>query len=162
MREADMANAGQDRPSPLPWPPIIYAAALIACWILEASITLPRLPESLIVRWIGAVVFLAGLGLGLKGFADLRAAGTTMHPTDTASALVTDGIYARTRNPLYLAALIAFVGLGLALRSTWLLIAVPGVAIALTRLAIEPEEAYLARRFGAAYLNYTSRVRRWI
>jgi protein-S-isoprenylcysteine O-methyltransferase Ste14 len=153
MREADMANAGQDRPSPLPWPPIIYAAALIACWILEASITLPRLPESLIVRWIGAVVFLAGLGLGLKGFADLRAAGTTMHPTDTASALVTDGIYARTRNPLYLAALIAFVGLGLALRSTWLLIAVPGVAIALTRLAIEPEEAYLARRFGAAYLN---------
>jgi protein-S-isoprenylcysteine O-methyltransferase Ste14 len=157
-----MADAGQDRPSPLPWPPIIYAAALVACWILEALIALPRLPESLIIRWIGAVVFLAGLGLGLKGFEDLRAAGTTMQPTGTASALVTDGIYARTRNPLYLAALIAFAGLGLALRSTWLVFAVPGVAIALTRLAIEPEEAYLARRFGATYLNYTSRVRRWI
>lgn len=157
-----MADAGQDRPSPLPWPPIIYAGALVACWILEALIALPRLPESLIIRWMGAVVFLAGLGLGLKGFADLRAAGTTMHPTGTASALVTDGIYARTRNPLYLAALIAFAGLGLALRSTWLLFAVPGVAIALTRLAIEPEEAYLARRFGPAYLSYTARVRRWI
>ncbi len=157
-----MADAGQDRPSPLPWPPIIYAAALVACWILEALIALPRLPESLVIRWIGAVVFLAGLGLGLKGFADLRAAGTTMHPTGSASALVTDGIYARTRNPLYLAALIAFAGLGLALRSTWLLVAVPCVAMALTRLAIEPEETYLARRFGVAYLNYTSRVRRWI
>lgn len=157
-----MADTPQDRPSSVPWPPIIYAAALVACWSLEALIALPRLPESLIVRWIGAVLFLAGLGLGLKGFADLRAAGTTMHPSGAASALVTEGIYARTRNPLYLAALIAFAGLGLALRSTWLLIAAPCVAVALTRLAIEPEEAYLARRFGAAYLNYTSRVRRWI
>ena len=73
--------------------------------------------------------------IGLKGFADLRAAGTTMHPTGTASALVTDGVYARTRNPLYLAALIAFAGLGLALRSTWLLIAVPcvGAGVAAAR-----------------------------
>lgn len=157
-----MTDARQDRPSPLPWPPIIYAAALVACWVLESLVTLPRLPESLVIRWIGAVVFLAGLGLGLKGFADLRAAGTTMHPTGTASALVTDGVYARTRNPLYLAALIAFAGLGLALRSTWLLIAVPCVGIALARLAIEPEEAYLARRFGPTYLAYASRVRRWI
>ena len=157
-----MLDTRQDRPSPLPWPPIIYAVTLVACWILGSLITLPRVPESLIIRWFGAVVFLAGVGLGLKGFADLRAAGTTMHPTGTASALVTDGVYARTRNPLYLGALIAFAGLGLALRSTWLLLAVPCVAVALTRLAIEPEEAYLARRVGPAYLAYASRVRRWI
>jgi protein-S-isoprenylcysteine O-methyltransferase Ste14 len=157
-----MTDIGQDRPSPLPWPPIIYAIALAAWWILESIIVLPRLPESLILRWIGAVVFLAGLGLGLKGFADLRAAGTTMHPTGVASALVTDGAYAWSRNPLYMAALIAFAGLGLALRSTWLLISVPCMAVALSRLAIEPEEAYLARRFGGAYLQYTARVRRWI
>lgn len=157
-----MSDIRQDRPSPLPWPPIIYAGALIACWVLEALIALPRLPESLIIRWIGAVIFLAGLGLALKGVADLRAAGTTLHPTGAASALVTDGVYSWSRNPLYLAALIAFAGLGLALRSTWLLVSVPCVAIALSRLAIEPEEAYLARRFGGAYLQYTSRVRRWI
>ena len=157
-----MTDIRQDRPSPLPWPPIIYAIALAACWILESIIVLPRLPESLILRWIGAVVFLAGLGLGLKGFTDLRAAGTTMHPTGAASALVTDGVYAWSRNPLYMAALIAFAGLGLALRSTWLLISVPCMAVALSRLAIEPEEAYLARRFGGAYLQYTARVRRWI
>ncbi len=157
-----MTDARQDRPSSLPWPPIIYAAALVACWGLESLVTLPRLPESLVIRWIGAVVFLSGLGLGLKGFADLRAAGTTMHPTGIASALVTGGVYAWSRNPLYLAALIAFAGLGLALRSTWLLIAAPCVGIALTRLAIEPEEAYLVRRFGPTYLAYASRVRRWI
>ena len=61
-----------------------------------------------------------------------------------------------------LAALIAFFGLGLALRSTWLLVAVPAVAVALTKLAIEPEEAYLERRFGEAYRGYKAQVRRWI
>ena len=151
-----------DRPSSHPWPPIIYAAALAGCWIMESLVTLPRLPESLVIRWFGAVIVLGGIGLGLKGVADLRAAGTTMHPTGAAFALVTNGLYGWSRNPLYLAALIGSAGLGLALRSTWLLISVPCMAIALSRLAIEPEEAYLARRFGGAYLQYTSRVRRWI
>ena len=157
-----MSDIRQDRPSTLPWPPIIYAAALAACWILEAVITLPRLPESLVIRWIGAVVVLASVGLALKAVADLRAAGTTVHPTGAATTLVTEGVYAWSRNPLYVTALIAFAGLGLALRSTWLLLSIPLVAIALTRLAIEPEEAHLARRFGGAYLRYTARVRRWI
>ena len=157
-----MTDIRHDRPSTLPWPPIIYAAALAGCWTMESLITLPRLPESLVIRWFGAVVVLGGIGLGLKGVADLRAAGTTMHPTGAASVLVMDGVYGWSRNPLYLAVLIVFAGLGLALRSTWLLISVPCMAIALLRLAIEPEEAYLVRRFGGAYLQYTSRVRRWI
>lgn len=157
-----MSDTRQDRPNTLPWPPIIYAGTLAACWVLEKLIALPRLPESLVIRWIGAVIVLASIGLALKAAADLRAAGTTLHPTGAATALVTEGVYAWSRNPLYLTALIAFAGLGLALRSTWLLLSIPLVAIALTRLAIEPEEAHLARRFGGAYLRYTARVRRWI
>lgn len=157
-----MSSTLHDRPSTVPWPPIIYAATLAAAWLLESWLPLPTLPESLLLRWIGAVIFLAALGLGLAGAMALRAAGTTFDPTRPADALATQGIYARTRNPLYVAALIAFLGLGLALRSTWLLIAVPAVAVALVKLAIEPEEAYLERRFGEAYRRYRARVRRWI
>jgi protein-S-isoprenylcysteine O-methyltransferase Ste14 len=152
----------QDRPSTVPWPPIIYAAALAAAWVLESWVPLPPLPESLLVRWIGVALFLAGLGLGLTGFMALRDAGTTFDPTGSADALATQGLYARSRNPLYLAALIAFAGLGLGLRSTWLLVSVPMIAFALSRLAIEPEEAYLQRRFGQSYRDYAARVRRWI
>ena len=157
-----MAQIPDDRPSSIPWPPIIYAATLAAAWLLESWLPLPALPESLLARWIGAAVFLGGLGLGLMGLMALRAAGTTFDPTGPADALATHGLYARSRNPLYLAALIAFLGLGLALRSTWLLIAVPAVAVALVKLAIGPEEAYLERRFGEAYRRYRAGVRRWI
>jgi protein-S-isoprenylcysteine O-methyltransferase Ste14 len=135
---------------------------LAGVWILEHWLPLPALPESLLTRWFGGVLFLAGLGLGLRGLMALRAAGTTFDPTGPADALATQGLYARSRNPLYLAALIAFFGLGLALRSTWLLAAVPAVAVALIKLAIEPEEAYLERRFGEAYRRYKAQVRRWI
>ena len=54
-----MAQAPEDRPSDKPWPPIIYAAALAACWLIERLISLPRLPESLVLRWIGAVIVIA-------------------------------------------------------------------------------------------------------
>lgn len=157
-----MRQAPKDRPSDRPWPPIIYAAALLACWLLEWLLPLPTLPESLLVRWFGAVIFLGGIGLGLFGLFALRAEGTTFDPTGSAAALATQGVYSWSRNPLYLAALIAFLGLGLALRSTWLLVAVPAVAVALLELAIRPEEAYLERRFGEHYRRYKARVRRWI
>jgi protein-S-isoprenylcysteine O-methyltransferase Ste14 len=157
-----MAQAPEDRPSDKPWPPIVYAAALAACWLIESLISLPRLPESLILRWIGAVVVIAGVGLALTAFMELRSEGTTFNPTGSANALANEGIYAYSRNPMYLAALIAFTGLGLALRSTALLLAVPAMAVALTKLAIEPEEAYLERRFGERYRRYKARVRRWI
>lgn len=157
-----MPSSSVDRPSTIPWPPIIYGAALAGAWLLETWLPLPSLPESLLVRWIGAAVFLTGLGVGLAGFMALRAVGTTFDPTGAADALATEGLYAYTRNPLYLAALIGFFGLGLALRSTWLLVAVPAVSFALIKLAIEPEEAYLERRFGQTYRNYAARVRRWI
>jgi protein-S-isoprenylcysteine O-methyltransferase Ste14 len=157
-----MSPSTEDRPSTIPWPPIIYAIALAGAWLLESWLPLPALAESLLVRWLGAVIFLCGLGLGLMGLMALRAVGTTFDPTGPAYALATQGLYALSRNPLYLSALIAFIGLGLALRSTWLFVAVPAVAVALTKLAIEPEEAYLERRFGEPYRRYKAQVRRWI
>ena len=45
----------EDRPSSIPWPPIIYAVALAGAWLLESWLPLPALPENLLVRWFGAV-----------------------------------------------------------------------------------------------------------
>jgi protein-S-isoprenylcysteine O-methyltransferase Ste14 len=72
------------------------------------------------------------------------------------------GIYRISRNPMYLGAVLAFAGFGLARHWTWLIVLTPVMAAAIQRLAIVREEAYLERRFGAAYLDYKSRVRRWI
>jgi hypothetical protein len=59
---------------------------------------------------------------------------------------------------------LAFVYLGIAIagQSVWALILLPVVLAIIQRWAIEPEEKFLERRFGAAYISYKEKVRRWI
>jgi len=72
-----------------------------------------------------------------------------------ASSLVIAGPYKITRNPMYLGLAFVYLGIGLADQSVWALVLLPVVLV-------EPEEAFLERRFGADYINYQERVTRWI
>jgi protein-S-isoprenylcysteine O-methyltransferase Ste14 len=76
--------------------------------------------------------------------------------------VITTGVFGISRNPLYLASVLLFGGLALALNSLWSLIALL-VSIALCqRVLILPEEKYLTAKFGAEYQAYTATVRRWL
>lgn len=88
---------------------------------------------------------------------------TTFHPEhpDRTSALVTDGVYALSRNPMYVA-----LALALAAHAVWTgrartLLAVPGFLLTL-RPQVDAEEQALVRLFGDPYLDYTRRVPRWL
>lgn len=152
-----------DRPNRIPWPPLIEVGILATAAVLEAwGPKLPLWPESLVVRWLGWALVLIGVGTAIAGLMQFRAEDTTPNPAGRASALAVGGVYRFTRNPMYLGVLIAFLGLALAWRSAWLLVLLPPMAYALTKLAIEREEAYLEHRFGDAYRDYKSRTRRWI
>jgi protein-S-isoprenylcysteine O-methyltransferase Ste14 len=63
---------------------------------------------------------------------------------------------------MYLGLTVILLGIGLATGSIWFFIGMAIAMFAVTKLAIEKEEIYLADKFGAAYLDYKSRVRRWI
>jgi len=153
----------QDRPNRIPWPPIVYAAVLLGAWLLQRFVPLPAsMPRDFPINLIGWLLFAAGIAAGLAGIFQFGALGTTVDPTGRASSLAASGIYAYTRNPMYLGAVLAFVGLSFALGSYWLLILTLVMIVLLTKLAIEPEEAYLSRRFGADYAAYRTKVRRWL
>lgn len=157
-----MDETNLDRPNTIHWPPILYGAVILIAWVLERLVPLQLIGESLLLRWFGGLILLLGAWLALAALFRFHEIGTPFDPTGQATALATEGVYAYTRNPMYVGALICFFGLGLALRSSWLLILVPPLGIALLKLAIEREEAYLKRRFGAAYDAYAARVRRWL
>lgn len=157
-----MGETDVDRPNHIHWPPILYGAVILAAWALERFVPLQLIGESLLLRWCGGLIFLLGAWLAIAALFRFHEIGTPFDPTGQATALATEGVYAYTRNPMYVGALVCFLGLGLALRSSWLLILVPLLAVGLLKLAIEREEAYLKRRFGAAYDAYAARVRRWL
>src|SRR5205814_9462471 len=103
-------------------------------------------------RLAGIAVFAAAVAVGVSGAVAFRRRGTPVKVTEPTRALVVGGVYAYTRNPLYLGSTVGLVGVALVVDSLWFLIATPLSAFAITKLAIEREEEYLARRFGDAYL----------
>ena len=159
-----MAAPDDDRPSGFPWPPVLLMAAIAVPLALDRFVL--RLPvpfaELAAVDFLGMTLLLAGLVLMIWAAIQFRTHQTSIRPDRGSNALVGAGPFAFSRNPIYLAEVVALVGAGVGFNRLWLLLAAPVFAFSVARLAIEREEAYLERRFGAAYLDYKSRVRRWI
>jgi protein-S-isoprenylcysteine O-methyltransferase Ste14 len=155
-------NDYKDRPNTIHWPPALYLLTLAAAYLLQRIVPLPTWIPQPYANQIGWPLFLFGVMVGCVAIFGFRQIGTPVDPTARAARLATDGIYAVTRNPMYVGAVIALLGVGIARGSSWLLILTCGLPLALTRLAIEREEAHLDSRFGDEYRRYKSRVRRWL
>jgi protein-S-isoprenylcysteine O-methyltransferase Ste14 len=152
----------QQRPSAIPWPPILFLAALLASTTLHALLpaTMPWLPEW--GKTLGWALCGLGAGLMLSAILAFRRHRTTILPTRGADALIVAAPFNFTRNPIYLSEAVILAGLGLANASLWHLAIAPLFMVAVTRLAIMPEEAHLSARFGVAWVQYAARVRRWL
>jgi protein-S-isoprenylcysteine O-methyltransferase Ste14 len=87
---------------------------------------------------------------------------TGIAPWDPATALVTEGPYRRTRNPMYLGMAALYGGIALGFGLLWALALLPVVILLIDRVVIRREEAYLETKYGDAYRDYRNRVRRWI
>jgi protein-S-isoprenylcysteine O-methyltransferase Ste14 len=145
---------------PLP-PPLIFVGGLVAGGLTELvrSTSVPPWPVTLPVVVIGV-----GAWLVLDGESSIRfkRAGTPVIPFKPSTALVTDGAYRFTRNPIYLGMVALYVALAVGLGILWSFLFLPFVILAVDRLVIAREEPYLERRFGQDYVAYKQRVRRWI
>ncbi len=167
-----MTNPEPDRPSPdssdnpgvrMPPPALFLGALLIGIgleWLWPLS-WLDGVPGSL--RYgLGGGLALAGAALLAAALRLFRKAGTAIPPWEPAAALVTTGVYRRSRNPIYLGMVLLYLGLALIFVASWALLLLIPVLVALQIAVIRREEAYLERRFGAAYREYRARVRRWL
>lgn len=144
-------------------PPLVAGACALIGWSLARGLPFGALVVPGRIA-LAAALAAVGFALALSGVLAFRRARTTIHPLSpqASTQLVTSGVYARTRNPMYL-------GMALVLLAWSLWIAhAAGFAVTLlfvafvTRFQIVPEERVLGERFGAAYAEYRRRVRRWI
>ena len=145
-------------------PPLVVLA-ISAGAIVAASRWLPAANFAFAgCRSIAVLLGLLGLLIALAGVARFRREKTTVNPLapGKATSIVKDGIYSRTRHPMYLGMALCLLGL-----ATWS-VSVAGYGLVLAYCAyitifqIQPEERALGAVFGEEYAAYLRDVRRWI
>jgi protein-S-isoprenylcysteine O-methyltransferase Ste14 len=144
-----------------PLPPTYFTVALAAMAALHLLFPAGRW-IAFPWRWLGLAP--AGVGAVLNGVTsrqfDRRA--TTVKPFQRSEALLTDGAFRWSRNPMYLGMLLVLLGAGVLLGTAPPLVVPPLFVWAVTRRFIGPEERMLEERFGREFDEYRRRVRRWI
>jgi protein-S-isoprenylcysteine O-methyltransferase Ste14 len=144
-------------------PPLIFLGFLAAAAVLDAVAPFPVLAAHAFPRYLaGAALAAVGFVMIVMGTRRFQAAGTNVPPNLPTTALVVDGIYRRTRNPLYLGATLVYLGLGVGAGSLWAIGLVVPLLWVINTGVIAREERYLERKFGDAYRAYKARARRWV
>ncbi|MEO1205781.1 MAG: isoprenylcysteine carboxylmethyltransferase family protein [Pseudomonadota bacterium] len=167
MSEANTPNRA-DRlqaqpPTRIPWPPLMIAVTVLSAIGLRMvfPLTWPGV-DDLPARLVGLGFGVLGLGLIVWSAVTLNKHRTTIMPHRSADSLVTDGPFAWRRNPIYLGDVFLFLAAAEVTKNVWFAILVPVFMIAVTYLAILPEERHLEGKFGDAYRDYKERTRRWL
>jgi len=145
--------------------PPVLVAVITAALMWVTHVLTPETPIPVIFRKIAMYTFAAtGAVTGFAGIVSFRKAGTTVNPLhpDQCTSLVNSGIYRLTRNPMYLALLLALLGWGLLLSDLYSLAWTAVFVLFMNRFQIQPEERALEKRFGAEFTRYQEQVRRWI
>jgi protein-S-isoprenylcysteine O-methyltransferase Ste14 len=142
-------------------PPLIYLGTLLIGLVLGGLFPVTLLTSPL--QWIiGLPLIIIGVVLVGSAFTAMQQAGTSPIPLEPTKAIVTNSVYVFTRNPIYLGFTLVYAGIAIAFNSLWALILLILVLIVMDRGVIAREEAYLERKFGDVYLQYKTKVRRWL
>src|ERR1700730_12010838 len=154
---ADMSDPNPGSPNVKIIPPLVYLAGLVIGFL--ANIWMPITVVSYLVTWaVGGILIICGAVLTGSALFKFKDVGTTVRPDRAASTLVIAGPYKLTRNPMYLGLAFVYLGIAIAGQSVWALILLPVVLLVVQRGAIEPEEAFLEKRFDAEYISYKENV----
>jgi protein-S-isoprenylcysteine O-methyltransferase Ste14 len=141
-------------------PPVLAFAAGLAQRAMSPHATSPTMAR----RSLAGATTLASMVLGGSTARLFRRTGTTIDPLDPsrASALVTTGANAFTRNPMYVG-LAGVLVANAVRRGSWAaLVPVAGFVLAIDRWQIRAEESALLSNFGADYASYRASVPRWL
>jgi protein-S-isoprenylcysteine O-methyltransferase Ste14 len=153
-----------DRPNVIVFPPVILGATIALAVALQCLFPLGVLvrvePTSRLVA--GGLLLLTGVLFTIAGARTLFRHGTNVSPTQPAIALITDGIYRWTRNPMYVGGGPLMFGLAMIFALDWLPLLMIPSWLTLHFGIVKREEQYLARKFGEDYRRYLAQVPRYL
>ncbi len=150
-----------DSPDVLVFPPLLFGAALALGLLLHWLYPVHPLPV-LAARLLGGLLLVLSGLMAYSAESVMKRAGTNIRPDRPTLAIVSDGPFRFSRNPLYLALTGLYAGITLLVNALWPLVLLIPVLAVLRWGIIAREERYLEAKFGDTYRTYKARVRRWL
>jgi protein-S-isoprenylcysteine O-methyltransferase Ste14 len=145
-------------------PPLLALTAvvlgLLLDWLFPAFVLTLLLPMTARIV-IGVLLIAPGLALGFAAMNEFRAHHTHVEPWKPSTALVTSGIFARLRNPMYAGGTLILAGLAFLLASDWMMVMTILLAPVIHVGVVKREERYLTAKFGEPYRRYMDSVPRY-
>jgi protein-S-isoprenylcysteine O-methyltransferase Ste14 len=151
----EVANGGPVRP------PFVYLGSIVLGLLLHALWPMEWLSASAGVA-LGVIAVMAATALFISAVRAFRNARTPVPGNRPTTAIVRDGPYGFSRNPIYLAFTLLQLGLAAWLNSLAVLVALLPALALVGWVVIPREERYLEARFPSEYPAYKRAVRRWL
>ena len=143
-------------------PPVWLAAALAVAWWQSGQFSYGLSFGRAWANFLGGLLVGAGVLLALLAVYEMRRQRTTVVPHREAQALVSTGIFSRTRNPIYLGDLLILAGFILSWDAVLSLPLLPILLWVLEKRFVIPEEDRLRRKYRAEFARFCEKTRRWL
>lgn len=162
MSGTESKKGQADNPGVILLPPIIYLSSLFTGIALRFFWHVPLLSNNSWNVPLGLVLAFMGVFLMSAAVGTFKKFGEEPDPRESTYNIVTTGPFKYSRNPMYLAFTIIYIGVTVAVNTWWPFIFLPLVLIAMHYGVILREEAYLEKKIGKNYVEYKKSVRRWL
>ena len=142
--------------------PLRIAVGLLVASYLIGEFIIPKYPLIYVFKLIGILGLIASTFIFTSGFNLFKSYDENPLPTSTTNRIIKTGIFAYTRNPIYLAIVMFFLSMFLVFENVMYFLSSVGLAIWLHNYVIKSEENFLQNKFSDEYDQYMKAVNRWI
>ncbi len=140
---------------------IVYSSILVSLileWFIPTNLNIPKT----ISIGIGILLIIISWTIIFTTKYQFKKSNQKTGPNNETMVIIETGLFKYSRNPLYFGMLFLSPALGFIFNSVWLLFALLPIVFLIHHFLIIPEEKYLSKKFGTAYIEYSKRVRRWM
>jgi len=139
----------------------IFVYILVISYVVGEFI-IPKYPMIYLIHMLGLIGLIVSLVFFFSGFNLFKSYKENPVPTSDTNRLIKTGVFAYTRNPIYLALVLFQFSMFLVFENVMYILSSLGLFIWLNNYVIKGEEDYLKNKFGDEFDRYCGAVRRWL
>ena len=142
--------------------PLRIAVGLLVASYVIGEFIVPKYPLIYAFKLIGILGLISSTFIFISGFNIFKSYEENPEPTSTTNRIIKTGIFAYTRNPIYLSFVMFLLSMFLVFENVMYFLSAVGFAVWLHNYVIKLEEDFLLNKFSDEYSRYMKAVKRWI